>query len=59
MLLDWAFIFLILAIIAGFFGFGGIAIESAYIAKVLFFVFLIIFLVSFLFRLLGGRPPKA
>jgi uncharacterized membrane protein YtjA (UPF0391 family) len=57
MLLDWAFIFLILAIIAGVFGFGGIAVESAYIAKILFFVFLAIFLISFLFRMMNRKQP--
>lgn len=50
MLLHWAFIFLILALIAGVFGFGGIAKESAGIAKILFIVFLIIFIISFFFN---------
>jgi uncharacterized membrane protein YtjA (UPF0391 family) len=47
MFLNWAFLFLILAIIAAAFGFGGIAAESAWIAKVLFVVFLVVFVVSF------------
>jgi uncharacterized membrane protein YtjA (UPF0391 family) len=47
MLLDWALIFLVLALIAGVFGFGGIATESAGIAKILFFVFIIIYILSF------------
>ncbi len=49
MLLNWAFIFLIVAIIAGVFGFSGVARESAWIAKVLFVVFLIIFVLSYFF----------
>ena len=49
MLLNWALIFLVLALIAGVFGFSGIAKESAGIAKILFFVFLIIYLASFFF----------
>jgi uncharacterized membrane protein YtjA (UPF0391 family) len=48
MLLDWAIIFLVLALIAGILGFGGIAKESAGIAKILFVVFLVIYLISFL-----------
>ena len=47
MLLDWALIFLVLALIAGIFGFGGIATESAGIAKILFFVFIVIYILSF------------
>lgn len=40
-MLRWAAIFLVIAIIAAIFGFGGIAEGAADIAKVLFFVFLI------------------
>ena len=50
MLLNWAFIFLILALVAAVLGFGGIAKESAGIAKILFIVFLIIFIISFFFN---------
>ena len=49
MFLNWAFLFLILALVAAVLGFGGIAQQSAGIAKILFIVFLIIFVVSFLF----------
>lgn len=49
MLLNWAIIFLILALVAAVLGFGGIARESAWIAKVLFVVFLIIYILSFFF----------
>ena len=43
MFLNWAFLFLILALVAAVLGFGGIAQQSAGIAKILFIVFLIIF----------------
>ncbi|MDZ4784532.1 MAG: DUF1328 domain-containing protein [bacterium] len=46
-MLNWAFSFLILAIVAAVFGFGGIASDSAYIAKILFVVFLVLGLISF------------
>ena len=49
MLLNWAFIFLVFALIAGVLGFGGIARESAWIAKILFLVFLVIFIASYFF----------
>lgn len=49
MLLYLSFVFLALALLAGVLGFGGIAKESAGIAKTLFIVFLIVFIVTFLF----------
>jgi uncharacterized membrane protein YtjA (UPF0391 family) len=48
MMLRWALAFFIVALIAAFLGFGGIAVASAGIAKILFFIFLILFLVSLL-----------
>ena len=45
-MLSWALTFFIIAIIAGILGFGGIAGASAGIAKILFFVFLVAFLIS-------------
>jgi uncharacterized membrane protein YtjA (UPF0391 family) len=45
-MLHYALVFLVLALIAAVFGFGGVAIISAGIAKVLFFLFLIGFVVS-------------
>jgi uncharacterized membrane protein YtjA (UPF0391 family) len=47
-MLYWAFMFLVVALVAALFGFGGIAAEFAIIAKVLFVVFLVLFLVSLL-----------
>jgi uncharacterized membrane protein YtjA (UPF0391 family) len=52
-MLNYAIIFLIIALIAAVLGFGVIAGEAAWIAKVLFGVFLVLFLVSLL------RPRKA
>lgn len=46
-MLNWAFSFLVLAIVAAVLGFGGIASESAYIAKILFVVFLVLGLIGF------------
>lgn len=47
-MLYWAAVFFILALIAAVLGFGGIAAGAAAIAKILFFVFLIAFVVSLL-----------
>ncbi|WP_020620222.1 DUF1328 domain-containing protein [Paenibacillus daejeonensis] len=50
-MLRWAAIFFIIAIVAAIFGFGGIVDAAAGVAKVLFFIFLILFVVS----LITGR----
>jgi uncharacterized membrane protein YtjA (UPF0391 family) len=46
-MLRWAFIFLLVSIVAGLLGFTGVAAASAGIAKVLFFIFLSICLLFF------------
>lgn len=58
MLLDWALIFFILSLVAGYLGFFGLAADSAGIAKILFIVFLILFAFSFLSRLMNNRSPR-
>lgn len=57
-MLNWALTFLIIALIAAVFGFGGIAADASWIAQILFVVFLVLFLVS---ALTGAvrRPPVA
>lgn len=53
----WSAIFFIIAIVAAIFGFGGIADDATQIAKVLFFIFLVIFVLSLIVGLFrrGGR----
>jgi uncharacterized membrane protein YtjA (UPF0391 family) len=46
-MLSYAITFLIIAIIAGILGFGVIAGTAAMIARVLFFLFLVLFIASF------------
>ena len=54
-MLRWAIVFLVIAIVAAVFGFGGIAGEAVWIARILFFLFLVLFVVSLI---LGrGRGP--
>ncbi len=48
-LLRWTLIFLVIALIAAVFGFGGVAVEFAMIGKILFFVFLVLFVISLFF----------
>jgi uncharacterized membrane protein YtjA (UPF0391 family) len=45
-MLYWAMVFLIIALVAGILGFTGVYVAAAGIAKVLFFVFLVLFLIS-------------
>ena len=47
-MLGWAITFLIIALVAAALGFGGIAGAATGIAKILFFVFLLAFALSFL-----------
>lgn len=51
-MLYYALIFFIVAIVAAVFGFGGIASASAGIAQILFFVFLLLFVATLIFRAL-------
>jgi len=44
-MLYWAFVFLIVALVAGALGFGGIAGTAAGIARVLFGIFVVLFLI--------------
>jgi uncharacterized membrane protein YtjA (UPF0391 family) len=52
-MLHWTLVFLLLAIIAAVFGFGFAASAFASVAKILFFIFLVVFVVSLIFR--AGR----
>ena len=54
-MLGWALMFFIIAIIAAAFGFGGIAVAAAGVAKILFYVFLVAFLVMLVMSLVR-RP---
>jgi uncharacterized membrane protein YtjA (UPF0391 family) len=48
MLLRWALGFFIVALVAALLGFGEIAIAAAGIAKIIFFLFLILFVLALL-----------
>ena len=45
-MLYWAVVFFVVALVAAVFGFGGIALAAAGIAKILFFLFLVLFVVT-------------
>lgn len=54
-LLKWALIFFVVALIAGALGFTGISSAAGGIAKILFWIFLVIFLVLLVLGLLAGK----
>jgi uncharacterized membrane protein YtjA (UPF0391 family) len=56
-MLSWALTFLIVAIIAALFGFGGIATTAAGIAQILFVIFIVLFLASLIYHMISGRRP--
>ncbi|MBF5006626.1 DUF1328 domain-containing protein [Diaphorobacter caeni] len=51
-MLRYAVIFLVIALVAAVFGFGGIAAGAVDIAKILFFVFIIIAVITFVLGLM-------
>jgi len=54
-MLNWAILFLVIALVAAVLGFTTVMGTAAWIAKVLFVVFLVLFVVS----LLTGRRVRA
>ena len=54
-MLGWALTFLVVALIAGVLGFTTVAGVSIEIAKILFFVFLVLFVVSLIAHAVRGR----
>ncbi|HEY4310029.1 MAG TPA: DUF1328 domain-containing protein [Pirellulales bacterium] len=55
-MLYWTLVFLVVAMVAAVFGFTGIYIAAAEIAKILFFIFLVLFIVSLVAGGLNRRP---
>jgi len=53
----WAITFLTVALVAAFFGFGGVATFAVDIARVIFFVAIGLFLLSIVGGLIRGRTP--
>ncbi len=56
-MLGWAITFLIVALIAAVLGFGGIAEFAVDIARIIFFVAIILFVISAVVALIRGRSP--
>jgi uncharacterized membrane protein YtjA (UPF0391 family) len=56
-MLSWAVTFLIIALIAAVLGFGGIAGVAIEAAKIVFFVAIVLFLITALVGAVRGRTP--
>jgi uncharacterized membrane protein YtjA (UPF0391 family) len=54
-MLRWSLIFFVIALIAAALGYGGIASEAAEIGKVLFFIFLGIFVLTLVLGIVAGE----
>ncbi|HET9616452.1 MAG TPA: DUF1328 domain-containing protein [Pseudolabrys sp.] len=54
-MLSWAITFLVIALVAALFGFGGIAGTAIEAAKIIFFVAIVLFVVSALVGVFRGR----
>ncbi|HWI28679.1 MAG TPA: DUF1328 domain-containing protein [Stellaceae bacterium] len=54
-MLYWAAIFLVISLVAALFGFGGISAAAAGIAKILFVVFVVLFISTLIIGLAIGR----
>jgi uncharacterized membrane protein YtjA (UPF0391 family) len=57
-MLYWALVFFVVSLVAGIFGFGGIASATAGIAQILFYVFLVFFIVTLIAGLAGGGSRR-
>lgn len=54
-MLHYTIVFFVIALIAALFGFGGIAASAVGIAKVLFSIFIVLAIASFVFGSMRGR----
>jgi uncharacterized membrane protein YtjA (UPF0391 family) len=54
-MLRWALLFLVIALVSALFGFTNVAGTSMWAAQILFFVFLVLFVVSLV---AGNRTPR-
>ena len=56
-MLRWILLFLVVALVAGGLGFGGVAGTATDIARTLFYIFLVLLVVSLVIGAFRGRPP--
>jgi uncharacterized membrane protein YtjA (UPF0391 family) len=54
-MLHYAVVFFVIALVAALFGFGGIAAGATGIAQTLFFIFIVLAVISFVWNLVKGK----
>ena len=54
-MLKWAIIFFVISVVAGYFGFTGVASTTRTLAKVFFFIALAVFLIVLVFGVMLGH----
>jgi uncharacterized membrane protein YtjA (UPF0391 family) len=54
-MLKWAIIFFLISLVAAFFGFTDVAAGAQSIARLLFFLFIVLFLIVLVFGVIAGR----
>jgi uncharacterized membrane protein YtjA (UPF0391 family) len=54
-MLKWALIFFLISVVAAVFGFTNVAAGAQSIAKLLFFLFLVLFLIVLVFGVIAGQ----
>lgn len=56
-MISWAITFLLVALVAAFLGFGGIAGTATEFAVIIFYVAIVLLAISLAYNLLTGRRP--
>ena len=56
-MLQWAITFLIIAILAAILGFGSLAAISVGMARIVFLIFIVLFVVTTIIHLVKGKTP--
>ena len=54
-MIKWAIIFFIISVVAGYFGFTGVASGARTASKVLFFIAIVVFLIVVVFGVMLGK----
>ena len=56
-MINWAIAFFVIALIAAVLGFGGIAGAAMSMAKIVFYIAILLFVISIIVGLVQGRRP--
>jgi len=56
-MLYWAAVFFVIALVAALLGFTGIAGAAFFVAEILFYIFLVLFIVALVMGLMSRRGP--